>query len=57
MSDIYRYTVETEDSGESAPYDTYQEAEEVARREGGKVIEYEYEFSDSHMVADFTGSA
>lgn len=56
MSTISQYTVEIPGCPETGPWDEghYREAEGYARQHGGRVIEWEYEFSDSSVVADFT---
>ena len=49
MSSVYRWTV-----GDSeAEYDTFAEADAAAKKEGSFVTEYEYEYADSSIVADY----
>ena len=48
------YTDEGEGTAESGPWDTYDEARSEAFAHAGRVIEYEYEFSDSRLLDDFT---
>lgn len=52
MAEITKYIVVNEDGDkETFWYDTYPEAEEHARKYGGRaVIEYEFEFADSSVV-------
>lgn len=52
------YTVETTDHNgdrnEVARFDMdYQAAKDYAREHRGRVVVYEFEFSDSHVVDDF----
>ncbi len=55
MTTIHRYNFETADGGElTTEFDSKDTAIEVARRDHLRVIEREYEFSDSSVVADFT---
>ncbi|WP_116996320.1 hypothetical protein [Desertimonas flava] len=56
MATINRYIVEYDD-GESDECDTFAEADALARRLRGKVVEYEYEYSDSIVVADHTATS
>lgn len=55
MSVIERYLLEdAEGNTEEFIFDSYIEARDEARDRGMRVICYEYEFSDSSMLDDFT---
>ena len=58
MSTIDRYTLEDAERNEVIGFETedYTEARDRARQDHLRVICYEYEFSDSYLVDDFTVS-
>jgi len=58
VSTLSRYIVEDADGQERNVYDAYDyfNAAAEAERIGGRVIEYEYEFSAARAVLDFTAS-
>jgi hypothetical protein len=61
MSTISRYIVceDPDEWGNESMYESreYKEAEEEALRRGACIIELEYEYSDSSLVADFREAA
>lgn len=55
MSTISHYYTDTgEGTVEYGPWDTYDAARRCALRTNGRVLEYEYEFSDSSLIDDYT---
>lgn len=55
MSTLSVYAFETHNDEEASEWTTmvYSEAEEYAKRYGYSIIEREYEYSDSSLVADY----
>lgn len=57
MSTISHYYTDTGDgTAEAGPWESYAEARREAERTAGRVIEYEYEFSDSSLIDDYTAN-
>jgi hypothetical protein len=55
VSTISHYYTDTgEGTAEAGPWESYAEARREAERTAGRVIEYEYEFSDSSLIDDYT---
>jgi hypothetical protein len=53
---IYRYGVEVEDGDTAEPdYDRFEEADREAQKVGGAVVEFEFEYTDSYIVRDYSG--
>lgn len=55
MSVVIHYAVEDANDQIWAMYgEEWKEAQEYAEREGMRVVAYEFEFSDSYIVQDYT---